>query len=241
MDEKEKAAKREKLRKGISVTRMMHRFIMGSFREIEDFNEFMKSAIKREQDLASRRIEEGASRLDEEEREQYYELFSEDYQKIGDVFEKLALDSFVVMLYARVETGMETLCDALRQDRQEQKGEKINLRYSDLRARGYLDQAKLYMEKVLGLDLDLGNNAQWPEIRGLQTIRNAIVHKEGWLDTKDATLKKHIERDFIELKQRKDEKDGQVSGSVRIKSEYLDYILPQVRKFFQDINILTNG
>lgn len=236
MDEKEKAAKREKLRKGISVTRMMHSFIRSGFDEIGDFNEFMKSAIKREQDLTSRRIEEEVSRLDAEEREQY-EVFSEDYQKIGEVFEKLALDSFVVMLYARVETGMGTLCDALRQDRQKQKGEKIDLRYSDLRGSGYLDQAKLYMEKVLGVDLDLGNNAQWPEIRGLQTLRNAIVHKKGWLSTKDATLKKHIERGFIELKQREDEKDGQVSGRVRIKSEYLDYILPQVRRFFQDINI----
>ena len=237
MDEKEKAAKRKKLRKGISVTPMMHRFIMGGFNEIEDFNEFMKSAIKREQDLTSRRIEEEASQLYAEEREQYYEVFSEDYQKIGGVFEKLALDSFVVMLYARVETGMATLCDALRQDRQKQKGEKINLRYSDLRARGYLDQAKLYMEKVLGLDLDLGNNTQWPEIRGFQTLRNAIVHDEGWLSTKDGALKKHIERGFIELKQREDEKNGQVSGRVRVKSAYVDYILPQVRKFFQDIKI----
>ena len=237
IDEKEKAAKREKLRKGISVTPMVHRFIMDSFDEIQDFKEFMKSAINREQDLTSRHIEEGASRLDAEEREQYYEVFSEDYQKIGDVFEKLALDSFVVMLYARVEAGMASLCDALRQDRQKQMGEKINLRYSDLRGRGYLDQGKLYMEKVLGVDLDLGNNAQWAEIRGLQTLRNAIVHDEGWLSTKDGALKKHIERGFTELKQREDESDGRVSGRVRVKSEYVDYILPEVQKFFQDIKI----
>lgn len=237
MDEKEKAAKREKLRKEINVTRMMHSFIMDRFDEIEDFNEFMKSAIKREQDLTARRLEEKASRLDEEEREQYYDFFSEDYQKIGDVFGKLALDSFVVMLYARVEAGMAILCDALRQDRKKQKSENINLRYSDLKAKGYLDQAKLYMEKVLGVNLELGNNAQWPEILGLQTLRNAIVHNEGWLSTKDGALKRHIERGFIELKQREDESDGQVSGHVRVKSEYVDYILLQARKFFQDIKI----
>lgn len=237
MDEKEKAAKRQRLRKGISVTRMLHNFIIGGFAEIEDFNEFMKSAIKREQDLTSQRIAEGASRLDEKEQEQYFDVFSEDYQKIGYVFEKLALDSFIVMLYARVETGMGSLCNALRQDRQKQSGEKIILRYSDLKARGYLDQAKLYMEKVLGVDLELVNNAQWPEIIGLQTLRNAIVHEEGWLSTKDGTLKKHIKRGFIELKQREDESGGHVSGRVKIKSEYVDYILQQVQKFFQDIKI----
>ena len=87
------------------------------------------------------------------------------------------------------------------------------------------------------MDLDLGNNAQWPEIRGLQTLRNAIVHDEGWLSTKDGALKKHIDRRFIELQPREAESDGQVSGCVRIKSKYVDYILPQIQKFFQDLKI----
>jgi len=237
MEEKEKVAKRENPRKGISATRMLHPFVMDGFEEIEDFNEFMKSAINREHDLTSRSIEEGASRLDEEEREQYYEVFSEDYQKIGDVFEKLALDSFVVMLYARVETGMATLCNALRQDREKQKGEKINC---DLESRAYLKQSRLYMEKVLGVDLKLGNNAQWHEVLGLQTIRNSIVHNKSWLSTNNGALKQHIKRGLIELKQREDESGGLISGRVRIKSEYVDFILQQVRKFFQDIKILEN-
>lgn len=237
MDEEEKSIKLDKLRKGVSVTRMMHRFVMDGFDEIEDFNDFMKSAIKREQHLTYKRIEERASRLEGEEREQYYEFFSEDYQKIGVVFEKLALDSFVVMLYSRLETGMATLCNALRQDRQKENGETIQLRYSDLRGSGYLDQAKLYMEKVLGVNLDLGKSPQWPEIVGLRTLRNAIVHEEGWLCTKNATLKKHIKQGFIGLRQQEEEKNGQVSGYVRVTVKYIDYILPQVRQFFQDIKI----
>ena len=232
MDEKEKAARREKIRKGVSVTRMMRRFVMVGFDEIEDFNEFMKSAIKREQDSTSRRIEEGARGLNDEEREQYYEVFSEDYQKIGEVFGKAAIDLFIVMLYARIETGMGTLCDALRQDRQKQKGEKIDSRKSS-----YLDQTKDYMVKVLGLDLDLGKNREWPEILGLKALRNAIVHNEGWLTTKDGVLKKQIEQVLVEMTQQKDECDGQVSGRIKVRSEYVDYILPKVRKFFQELKI----
>lgn len=236
MDKKQKLSTREKLRKGFRVAPMMHRFIISDFDEMEDFDEFMKSAIKREERLTSQRIEKEASRLVTEEREEYYEYISEDYHKIGDVFEKLALDSFVVMLYARVETGMGALCDALRQDRQKLNGEKIDLRYTDLRGSGYLDQTKLYMEKVLGVDLDLGHNAQWREIVGLRTLRNAIVHEAGWLNTKDAALKKHIYNGTIELKQLEDV-NGQVSGRVRVKSEYVDYTLAQVKKFFQEIKI----
>jgi hypothetical protein len=201
-----------------------------------DYNDFMKSAIKREQGLTSRRLKRGAKGLGKEERAQYYEFYAEDYQKIGDVFEKLALDSFVVTLYARIETGMGTLCDALRQDRQNLKGERINLRYTDLMGRGYLDQMRLYMKKVLEVDLDLGKNVQWPEIVGLQTLRNAIVHEEGWLRTKDGVLKKHINQGSIELNRRKDE-GAEISGQVRVKSSYVDYILPQACKFFQGIKI----
>jgi len=113
MDAKQRAAKRDDLRKGMRVTPMMHRFIIRSFDEMDDFNEFMKSAIKRELRVTSERMEKTASRLDEEERERYYQDVAGDYQIIGDVFEKLALDSFAVILYSRIETGMGTLCDAL--------------------------------------------------------------------------------------------------------------------------------
>ena len=136
MDEEEKKARREKLRKGIKVSHIAHRIVMGGFDEIDDFNDFMKSAIKREQGLTSKRLEKEASGLEREELERYWDFRAEDYQKIGSVFEKLALDSFVVMIYSRVETGMATLCDALRQDKQKDKGEKIVLRYSDLRGSG---------------------------------------------------------------------------------------------------------
>lgn len=241
MNRDQKATNNEKRRKGIRMTPMMRTFIAGGFDEIEDFHDFMKSAIKREQELTSRRLEEGASKLGPEEREEYFEYFSEDYQKIGGVFEKLALDAFVVMLYARIETGMGTLCNALRRDKQTLTGEKINLEFCDLSGNGYLVQAKVYMEKVLGVDLDLGNNLQWPELIGLRTLRNAIVHENGWLKSKDAALKKHFERGYLEIKHREDEKNGEVSGLVRVKSEYIDYILPHVRTFFQNIKGLSNG
>lgn len=234
MDEEEKKDSRERPRKEIKFARIAHRIVMNSFDEINDFNDFMKSAIKKEQDLTSKRLEKGASGLEGEELERYWDYFAEDYQKIGSVFEKLALDSFVVMLYSRVETGMATLCEALRQDKD--KGETISLRYSDLRGSGYLDQAKLYMEKVLGIDLDLGRNPQWREITALKALRNAIVHEEGWLRTENETLKNHIKRGFVELRNQNEE-NGEISGSAIVSATYIDYILPQIRTFFQNIKI----
>jgi len=235
MDEEERKARREKLRKGVSIVHMAHRMVMYGFDEIDDFNNFMKSAIKREQKLTTERLENGASSLEGEDRDQYWEFYAEDYQKIGGIFEKLALDAFVVMLYSRVETGMEALCDGLRQDKQKEKGEEIRLRYSDLKG-GYLDQAKLYMEKVLAVNLDLGNNPQWPEIVALRTLRNAIVHEEGWLSTKNETVKKHVKQGWVELRNQ-EEKNGEISGRIFLHSEYVDHILAQVRTFFKNIKM----
>lgn len=234
MDEEERRARREKLRKGVSIVHMAHRIVMYEFDEIDDFNDFMKSAIIREHELTSERLKKGASGLEGEDLEQYWEFYAEDYQKIGGIFEKLALDAFVVMLYSRVETGMAALCDGLRQDKQKEKGEEIRLRYSDLKGRGYLDQARLYMEKVLGVDLDLGNNPQWPEIVALRTLRNAIVHEEGWLGTKNETVKKHVKQGWVELRNQ-EEKNGEISGRIILHSEYVDHILTQVRTFFKNM------
>jgi len=236
MDEEEKKARREKLRKGLSIARMAHRMVMYSFDEIDDFNDFMKSAIKKEQKLTSERLNDGASGLGAEDLEQYWEFYAEDYQKIGGIFEKLALDAFVLILYSRVETGMATLCDGMRQDKQREKGEEIRLRYSDLRGGGYLDQAKLYMEKVLAVDLDLGNNPQWPEIVALRMLRNAIVHEEGWLSTKNETVKKHVNQGWVELRNQ-EEKNGEISGRIIVHFQYVDHILAQVRTFFENIKI----
>lgn len=90
------------------------------------------------------------------------------------------------------------------------------------------------MQKVLGIDLDLGNNPQWPEIVALRSLRNAIVHEEGWLSTKNAILKKHIKQGLLELKNQKEEND-EISGRLIVNPAYIDYILPQVRTFFRDI------
>ncbi len=209
---------------------------MGGLDEMDDFSDFMKSAIRREQELTSKRLEEGASGLEGGQLEEYWSYFAEDYQKIDAVFEKLALDSFVVMLYSRVETGMASLCDALRRDKQNKEGETIALRYTDLKGKGYLDQTRLYMEKVLGVDLDLGNNREWPEIVALRALRNGIVHKNGWICTKNEILKMHIKQGLLELRNREEE-NGQISGYVVLSTEYTDFILPLIRAFFQKIKI----
>ncbi len=234
MDKENKAVYRKILAGRISATAMTHTFILDGFDEIQDFYEFMKAAIKREKELTSKRIEEGASKLDPEKRDEYIDYFAEDYQKIGGVFEKLALESFVVMLYSRIESGMGSLCDALRRDKRNKDGIIINLRYSDLRANSNIEQAKSYMEKVLDIDLELGHSPEWQEIVALRIIRNAIIHENGEIKTKDNVIKNHVNQGLVQIRVREDEKD-MIIGKLRVNSEYIDHILPLARKFYENL------
>jgi hypothetical protein len=63
MDEKVQKSVRGKFRKGIKVVHIAHSIVMDSFDEINDFNDFMKSAITREQNLTANHLEKGASGL----------------------------------------------------------------------------------------------------------------------------------------------------------------------------------
>jgi len=92
------------------------------------------------------------------------------------------------------------------------------------------------MEKVLGIDLDLASNPQWPEIVALKTLRNAIVHEEGWLSTKNETVKKHVKQGWVELRNQ-EEKNGEISGRIIMHSKYIDHVLAHVRTFFETMKI----
>ena len=212
---------------------MMQHYIEMQFDEIEDFSEFIKSAIAREKTITARRIEKEALRLDEKFREEYYEIFSEDYQKIGDIFEKLAMESLIIILFSIIEGGMVTLCNSIRHDKNINK----HLKIKSCRQEGYLEKTKNYLQKDLGVDLLLGSNQEWREIIGLQAIRNAVAHNKGWLNTKNSTLRKHYKNGLIEIRHQEEDVKRELSGRVRVKSEYVDHILPQIRKFFHNIKV----
>lgn len=64
MGETEERIRRERLKRAIKIVPLARRLIMGGLDEMDDFSDFMKSAIRREQELTSKRLEEGASGLE---------------------------------------------------------------------------------------------------------------------------------------------------------------------------------
>ena len=215
------------------VVPMMHRIVMDRFSSMNDFKDFLKNAIQNEHQLLSKRIERASKAYTSEEIEALDDMFADDHYMIEDVFTRLSLNAFVVILYSHIEEGLNNLCDAVRQDG------KIKLRYTSMKGKG-ITRAKSYLEKVIGMNLHIAGNdkntAHWNEIIGLNKIRNGIVHEDAWADDKvrnDTCIKANEQKGLLELEKRR----TGIYGKIILKPEYIDWIVPQAYNFFRNLEL----
>ena len=192
------------------------------FDDLEKFKSFTLSSINNELKIEKEHIDSLVQKGEE-----YVD--GADYLFIKDVFEKLSLRSFVVILYSFIEDMLNKLCNPSLIDDDhwlEVRGIKpLPLKYTDMRGDGVV-RAGLYLEKVVGLNLHK-DNKPWSEIKTLGKIRNSIVHDRGRASdniNEDANIKQHLKNRSLFI-----------FDDIEISSEYLDFILPTVRTFFKNI------
>lgn len=211
--------------------------IIAKFEDIEHFKYFTISAIQHEKKKIQERFKDTHEKS-REEIERYMDWYGEEYYMVEDIFSKISLNSFIIILYSYIESGLNSFSDALYYDESNkgnvQGGGPIQIRYTDIKGKG-IDRAKVYLEKVFRVDLQAGKQP-WQEIKALQKIRNVIVHEEGWASDdmpNDSCIRDCMEKGQVEIERRN---DGS-SGKVIVKPEYLDRILNQARLFFENIKL----
>jgi hypothetical protein len=232
MDESGAAGSKTK-RFHIRMAPSMLSFVLHRIDAMEEFRYFTVSAIESEKKSISERFDKATNELSEEEKAEYYEWNSEDYFMVSDVFSQISLRSFVVVLYSYIEDGMNVLCNAEYSDRARlakiQGLPDFKIKYKDMKGEG-IDRAKTYLEKVIGRDLHSGEQL-WSEIDTLRKIRNAIVHADAKANDKikgDGNFKRHVQDGSLGLEHER---------TIVINVPYLDYILDNVRQFFNSINV----
>ena len=210
--------------------------IYSRFEEIEQFKDFTLEAIKREQGKLEEHFRERAKNMSEAEASIEAEFMAEDYSLVTDVFTKISLESFVIVLYSYIENGLNMYCKAARSYRNKQQQfeekEPFELRYTHMKGKS-IDRAKLYLKKVIGIDLKTGERP-WGEITALRKIRNVIVHDRGWANEdliKQQYVKECVKDGLLEIEKRG---DGSL-GKVIIKPGYLSVILPNTLASFSEI------
>jgi len=208
-------------------------FVVSRFDEMEEFKRFTLAAIENEKKAVSDRFGRETESLTEEQKEEYFDWNAEDYFMVDDVFTRITLRSFVVILFSYIEDGLNTICSAEYSDKarfhKKQGLEEFTIRYTDKIGKG-IDRAKAYLEDDIGAVLHTGKKP-WNEIQTLREIRNSIVHADGSAHDKllaNGNIKQHIKKGLIKIT---------VHGQTILSTEYLDYILPYAKKFFTDITL----
>ena len=208
-------------------------FIISRFDDMEKFKQFTLNAIINEKESISNRFDKDLKKLPKEQIQEYSEYIAEDYFMVENYFTQISLRSFLVILFAYIEDGMNLLCNVMYSDKVRNQKEKglasLNVKYKDMKCDG-VTRAKLYLTKVIGCDLHI-KQEPWSEIVTLRKLRNVIVHKDGKANDKlknDGKFKQHLSDGDFELNNH---------GKIVISKKYLNYILPQVKKFFSEIEL----
>jgi hypothetical protein len=202
-------------------------FIEKRFDEIRDYKNVLNSAIAREKNLIGESIDKLHQNISEEGLGKLYVLPGYYFNR-GEVFSEMSINSFIIVLYSFIEIGMNYLCRAGQIDKD------LKLGYKDMKGTG-IYRAKLYLEKVIGLDLHVNKNP-WREIKAISKIRNTIVHHDGFIDEeliKDSIVKSYIEKGFIEIVSTYES----ANDKIIIKFDYLDWIITQAEEFFSYIEV----
>jgi len=173
-------------------------------------------------DLVNRH-EQATENLTEDEKNEYYEFYSDDYWQLAEVFPQIQRKSELVGIYTVLEHNLNLLCSIY----QRHTDSKVKL--SDLKAQGIIDTARKYLVKVVGLDFP-SDHRSWAEIKKIQRIRNLFVHNDGKLkgtDNDKRPIKDYISNsNYLEL--------GQYERII-INSGFTIYCLDQFREFFDEL------
>ena len=130
--------------------------ILHKFDAMEEFKLFTLSAIESEKRSIKKRSKKAVEKLNKNQKERQLGWNAEDFFMVEDVFKKISLNSFIIILYSYIEDDLNRLCNAVFSDRarlQKKLGkEPFTITYKDMKDDG-TRRAKLYLEKVMGISI----------------------------------------------------------------------------------------
>ena len=157
------------------------------------------------------------------QRQEFDELYAEDYWRYLEGFPRILRSSFLVSACSLLEYEIGMICKRLQQKK------KILISCSDLRG-DMLERAKLYC-KLAGLDLPT-DDSTWQEVNHYIKVRNCIVHKNGLLKEfqGDKDLISYITRKGI-ISQ------DTIEQEIALTEQFLKEVIVTIRAFLEKIRI----
>ena len=166
-----------------------HGLIKLQLNHLKEYVETLENLIGKELSDFDSFVEKEAAKLEEEERDFFYDHHLDTQWQLSEIFPNILRTSLFIKCYSILETELINMCDVL------QKRNNYPIRLSDLKGKGIF-LAQLYYKKVVGIEFP-DQSKSWAEILKYNLIRNIFVHKEGHLSDDDKSKKA---ADYIENK-----------------------------------------
>jgi len=172
---------RDKMNRDLYIAHL--RSILSSqFEEFRDYFESVQSLLKSEEKRISDWIKREAAKVSPEERDQFGELYADDYWKFKGSFPAIQRNSVFISIYSEFEDVLKFICTSL--------GKKNGSVIETYKWRGgILERTKACLEEDIGIEMS-SIISYLNEIIEIRKIRNALVHGSGWLyDREEADAK----------------------------------------------------
>ena len=140
-----------------------------------------------------------------------------------EYFPSLQRRSALLTLCSYFEHELDKLCHLYKSEKEYQ------LSLSDLNGKG-IDRSTNYLEKVAGLNIHK-TSSEWNHIKGIQKIRNIIVHQDGKLEDHQGNPIKAA-KDYVA---RMDTLDGM--EEVEIQKGFLSHVVDIYDAYFKLIDL----
>lgn len=142
---------------------------------------FLAKGLESERTRFEKFVEKEAANLTDEDRDAFFDYFSDDAWRINDVFPALLSTSAFLLSYGMFEKSLNEIC------RSAKRKTDIDIFLKDLNGQG-IERAKSFLSKICGVSAPF-NTSEWREIVNLSRLRNVMAHTSGVLDLTNSNHK----------------------------------------------------
>ncbi|MFG0731472.1 hypothetical protein [Photobacterium damselae] len=161
-----------------------------------------------------------AATMDQDQAEEYLEYMSDEYWELADKLPSIQRKSELISIYTLLENGLNQICSIYEHHLTNP------IKLADLSSHGIIDKSKKYLEKVAQINFP-SQTPKWEEIKKVQQIRNAFVHRDGLIKSNNQEIVNYINQsNYLSLKNQ---------NKVVIKKGFTLHCLKLFRDFFEEL------
>lgn len=189
--------------------------------DIAAFNNLSESSWKEKDDTLQEELSEILKKYPEKSHDDIVESYSWDLHLNQYKYPNLHRESLIITVFNFLEHQLNSLCQIFYESIDS------DLKLKDINGQG-VERAFLFLKKVVNVDFS-HFGAELPVIKGVNLVRNIIVHNGGVLpDDANSKVNKFIaSSEYI---------SGSAGGGINIQPEFIDCFVKVLVAFFEKLD-----